>query len=260
MNEGVAAIVAAFIAVSGVGLGLVGARWQYRGALQQAYAARDAAQDQANGAVRAAQEQAQAAIEAVRAQGRDQNQQWRRTIRRDVWIGFLAATDALNVAIEEVRVFSSAEAHEAALDRFGATGVKWGELRKRIGEVELEGPEMMIESARTVESALIQLSTRVDIGMRASEGESRLRHAAQEGVPAAIQFFRLVEEVPPGFKLGDEPEFERRIRELDLPSIIDRIAVFGWLIDREDYYNAWQSVQDARRAFVDAARQHLDGE
>lgn len=76
MDQGAAAVLAALIAVAGVALGLFGARWQARGM----------------------QEQANAAIEAVRAQGRDQNAQWRRTVRRDVWVEYLGAVDEFRIS------------------------------------------------------------------------------------------------------------------------------------------------------------------
>ncbi|GAA3025785.1 hypothetical protein GCM10010448_04560 [Streptomyces glomeratus] len=76
MDQGVAAVLAALIAVAGVALGLFGARWQ----------------------ARSMQEQANAAIEAVRAQGRDQNAQWRRTVRRDVWVEYLGAVDEFRLS------------------------------------------------------------------------------------------------------------------------------------------------------------------
>ncbi|NGO79187.1 hypothetical protein G6045_26560 [Streptomyces sp. YC504] len=251
MNEGVAAILAALIAVGGVGLGLVGARWQYRGALEQA-----------NAAVKAAQEQAQAAIEAVKAQGRDQNAQWRRTVRRDVWIDFIAVVAALQNEIDEVDGFLMRQDYQAAIDAYSVVNQRWLELHRPIGAIELEGPEEIIERALRVRNAYNTAKSQMHIDANGQLLLLRVRAAADGGDASALRFFEAAESIA-----GSESQEERhRVRlevlrnGIDGFSPQDVFSAFNLAASQARWDGDMMYAIEEMREFVAAARRHLDGE
>lgn len=253
MNEGVAAVLAAVIAVAGVGLGLFGARWQYRAALEQA-----------NAAVRAANAQAQAAIEAVKAQGRDQNTQWRRTLRRDVWVSFIAALDALEDAAREVTDLAVRDDFQGAVEAMSAVRQRWDELHRPIGSIELEGPEVIFDKALSVRSVYQSAMTDTDRDMKERAALQRLEELQDAGNTNADRFFELVSQLS-----GSAPSTaaDRRIRaqiralDIDIPRPeIHRALNFAARRAPANIFSPWGRAERQRRAFVAAAREHLDGE
>ncbi|MFC4518258.1 hypothetical protein [Streptomyces ehimensis] len=253
MNEGVAAVLAALIAVAGVGLGLFGARWQ----------------------ARAAQQQAIAAIEAVRAQGREQNNQWRRTLRRDVWVDFLGAVDSF---IESVNAIAS---HQLEHDYACAQAELEGVTRQRIREVhdafrkiELEGPEEIIDKAAQLRMAVRNTLAQLDLDVPARRGRQRLEEAAlqEEGPAPATRALEALQRLEEEASRG-EPSVEdayatlQAVRDTSLLSDDEATATVMYSSRRRPEVDLerlitrghWPDVVEARAAFVIAARAHLDG-
>ncbi|WP_055697374.1 hypothetical protein [Streptomyces silaceus] len=157
MDEGAAAVLAALIAVAGVALGLFGARWQARGM----------------------QEQANAAIEAVRAQGRDQNAHWRRTVRRDVWVGYLGAVDEFRRSagvVADHLVEGDLTGAESALDAALSRSAEAADAYRRI---ELEGPEEIVSKGYALQGAIATTAIELDQELAAARSMSVLEEARE---------------------------------------------------------------------------------
>ncbi|MFJ8768259.1 hypothetical protein [Streptomyces clavifer] len=165
MDQGVAAILAALIAVAGVALGLFGARWQ----------------------ARSMREQANAAIEAVRAQGRDQNAQWRRTVRRDAWVEYLSAVDELRLSAGVVAGhLADEELPEAdlALEGTHSRSVNAADAYRKI---ELEGPEEIVSKGYALQGSMVNTIFELEQALTAARSMRVLQEAAereQQEVPS----------------------------------------------------------------------------
>ncbi|MFI6938848.1 hypothetical protein ACIBI4_06220 [Streptomyces sp. NPDC050418] len=246
MNEGVAAILAALIAFGGVGLGLRGARWQYRGALEQANAAREAAQ-----------ETAQAAIEAVKAQGRDQNQQWRRTVRREVWAQFLATLAKVDQAGDAMAKSGLVEDYERAAESLADAQRHLADLRNQIGVIELEGPAEISELAADVVRAYGGAINDKKVTIRGQQMFGFIEQLAHDGNAHASRLVELLNgpgQVPP----NSWAEMRRVIVQIG-PEFhtIDVRYIERFHTER---VTLWEGGGAGRDRFVDAAREHLDGE
>ncbi|MCF3122557.1 hypothetical protein IPZ68_23040 [Streptomyces arenae] len=276
MDEGAAAVLAALIAVAGVALGLFGARWQARGM----------------------QEQANAAIEAVRAQGRDQNAHWRRTVRRDVWVGYLGAVDEFRRSagvVADHLVEGDLPGAESALDAALSRSAEAADAYRRI---ELEGPEEIVSKGYALQGAIATTAIELDQELAAARSMSVLEEARE----------RERRDAPPGPDPDPDP-YQDRDRDRDptqdrpIAAILsslselqamdsgdpDRTAhgqrvgvriIESGLLSAEDTgalvltcgrrlslnealecfpHGRWLRFHEVRTDFVEAARSHLDG-
>ncbi|MBC2901033.1 hypothetical protein [Streptomyces cupreus] len=258
MDEGAAAVLAALIAVAGVALGLFGARWQARGM----------------------QEQANAAIEAVKAQGRDQNAQWRRTVRRDVWVEYLGAVDEFRLAAGEVAGhLADEDLPEAELGLEAAHSRSVG-ATDAYRKIELEGPEQIVSKGYALQGVMVQTIFELEQALTAARAMGVLEQAGQReqrevpsdqhrpiaAVLSSLRELRGMESDDPG-----RTEYGQRlglqILALDLLSASDTTAlVFTYahqlsLSEAVERYphGRWQRFHEVRTDFVQAARSHLDG-
>lgn len=146
MDQGIAAVLAALIAIVGVGIGLIGSHWQSRGAFRQADAT-----------VQAALRQADAAVEAVRAQAKEQNIHWRRTTQREAWVGFLRIVDSCQVAHHEIFEAQAFRQYDQELAALGRLGESFDAARRSYYQIEIESPDEVVKIVGDLLTALREL-------------------------------------------------------------------------------------------------------
>ncbi|MFE4664573.1 hypothetical protein ACFRI7_11595 [Streptomyces sp. NPDC056716] len=258
MDQGVAAVLAALIAVAGVVLGLFGARWQ----------------------ARSTQEQATAAIEAIRAQGRDQNAQWRRTVRRDVWVEYLGAVDefrlSAGVVAEHLADENLPEA-ELALEATYPRSVGASDVYRKI---ELEGPEHIVSKGCALQGAIFNTILELEQALTASRSMGVLEEAGAhelrevlsdqerpiEAILRSLRELRAKDSHDPG-RTEYGQQLGRQIITLGLLSAFDIGALlftFGQQLSLSEAlkcfpHGRWLHFHEVRTDFVQAARSHLDG-
>lgn len=258
MDQGVAAVLAALIAVAGVALGLFGARWQ----------------------ARSMQEQANAAIEAVRAQGRDQNAQWRRTVRRDVWIGYLSVVDKFRITAGVVAEHLADEdlpQAELALDEACSRAADATDAYRKI---ELEGPEQIVSKGYALQGAIVNTIFELEQAFTAAQsirvlqeaGEREQRGGSDEqdrpvtAILSSLRELQAMDSHGPG-RTEYEQQLGLRMIALGLLPASDAGALLftysqqlslSEALDRFPH-GRWLRFHEVRTDFVQAARSHLDG-
>ncbi|WP_406067727.1 hypothetical protein OG372_04100 [Streptomyces sp. NBC_01020] len=258
MDQGVAAVLAALVAVAGVALGLFGARWQ----------------------ARSMQEQANAAIEAVRAQGRDQNAQWRRIGRRDVWVEYLGAVDEFRTSAEVVAGYLADEdlpEAESALEESRFRSVGAADAYRKI---ELEGPEQIVSKGYALQGSIVSTIFELEQALTAARSMRTLQEAAEreqrevpsdQDRPIAAILSSLSELHAMGSHDPGRTEYGQqlglRITTLGLLSASDAGALLftysqqlalSEVLERFPH-GRWLRFHEVRADFVQAARSHLDG-
>ncbi|MGW0137513.1 hypothetical protein [Streptomyces calvus] len=258
MDQGVAAVLAALIAVAGVALGLFGARWQTRGM----------------------QEQANAAIEAARAQGRDQNAQWRRTVRRDVWVEYLGAVDKFRLsagAVAEQIADEDLPEAELALEE---TNSHYARTTDAYRKIELEGPEDIVSKGYALQGSMVNTIFEPEQALIAARSMRVLKEAGEreerevpssQHRPIADILTSLHELMAMDSQNPDRTEYGLQlgcqIISLGLLSASDAGALILTYSQRLSLSEAlerfphgrWLRFHEVRTNFVHAARSHLDG-
>lgn len=168
MDQGVAAALAALIAIVGVGVGLIGAHWQSRGALRHVDAT-----------VQAALKQADAAVEAVRAQAKEQNAHWRRTTQREAWVGFLRIVDSCQVAQRELFEAQAFRQHSQELAALQSLRESFDEARRSYYQMEIESPDEVVQIAGDLLAALQDLYSATSHSVHHASG-LRMLHSMRE--------------------------------------------------------------------------------
>ena len=258
MDQGVAAILAALIAVTGVALGLFGARWQ----------------------ARSMREQANAAIEAVRAQGRDQNTQWRRTVRRDVWVEYLGAVDEFRLSAEVVTGHLADEElpeAELALEDTYARSVRATDAYRKI---ELEGPEEIVSKGYALQGSIVNTIFELEQTLIATRSMRALQEAGEReqlealsdhdqpiaAILSSLCELQAMDSQDPG-RTEHGQQVGRQIVALGLLSASDAGALLFAYSQQLSLSEAlerfphgrWLRFHEVRTDFVQAARSHLDG-
>jgi hypothetical protein len=258
MDQGVAAVLAALIAVAGVALGLFGARWQARGM----------------------QEQANAAIEAVRAQGRDQNAQWRRTVRRDVWAEYLGAVDEFRRSAGVVAEHLADEDMPEAEMALEATYPRSASAADAYRKIELEGPEQIVSKGYALQSAIVNTIFELEQALTAARSMGVLEEAGgreEREVPSdqdrpiaailsSLRELQAMDSRDPG-RTEYGQQIGLQIIATGLLSASDAGALvftysqqlsLGEALERFPH-GRWLHFHEVRTDFVQAARSHLDG-
>jgi hypothetical protein len=258
VDQGVAAVLAALIAVAGVALGLFGARWQARGM----------------------QEQANAAIEAVRAQGRDQNAQWRRTVRRDVWVEYLGAVDEFRLSAGVVAEHLADEDLPEAELALEETSSRYACATDAYRKIELEGPEEIVSKGYALQGSMVNTIFELEQALTAARSMRVLQEAGEreqrevpsdQDRPIAAILSSLRELQAMDSQNPDRTEYGQQlglqIIALGLISASDAGALLFTYSQQLSLSEAlerfphgrWLRFHEVRTDFVQAARSHLDG-
>ncbi|MEW2191157.1 hypothetical protein [Streptomyces microflavus] len=258
MDQGVAAILAALIAVAGVALGLFGARWL----------------------ARSMREQANAAIEAVRAQGRDQNAQWRRTVRRDVWVEYLGTVDEFRLSAGVVAGhLADEELPEAdlALEDTLSRSVSATDAYRKI---ELEGPEEIVSKGYALQGSIVNTIFELEQALTAARSMRVLQEAGEReqqeapsdrdqpiaAILSSLHELQAMDSQDAG-RTEHGQQLGLQIITLGLLSATDAGALLFTYSQQLSLSEAlerfphgrWLRFHEVRTDFVQAARSHLDG-
>lgn len=255
MDQGVAAVLAALIAVAGVAFGLFGARWQ----------------------ARSMQEQANAAIEAVRAQGRDQNAQWRRTVRRDVWVEYLGAVDEFRLSAGVVAKHLADEDLPEAELALEATYSRSAGAADAYRKIELEGPEQIVSKGYALQGTIVNTIFELEQALTAVRSMGVLEEAGEREVPSdqdrpiaailsSLRELRAMDSRDPG-RTEYGQQLGLQIIALGLLSASDAGALLFTYSQQLSLSEAlehfphgrWLRFHEVRTDFVQAAHSHLDG-
>ncbi|MFD9629793.1 hypothetical protein [Streptomyces violascens] len=254
MDQGIAAVLAAVIALFGVAVGLIGAHWQARGARAQAEAT-----------ISAALKQADSALETVRIQAKQQNDQWRRTVSREAWVTFLRSLDdfldlADSAQMTEFGQHSNSDGICHALEE------SFKVAKRRFNETELESPGEIASTARELISCIhsINLSAATQVSFRGGmEGlfealqstSEPIRNTASR-VSDAIE--RLTQGVAPE---ALSMEVFNQLGSIPTVAPLQRVALtnprkYNDLL--ASHHATRQDFLDKRSEFVRIAREHLE--
>ncbi|MFE0219690.1 hypothetical protein ACFW0U_02220 [Streptomyces albidoflavus] len=252
MDQGVAAVAAAGIALGGVGLGLLGARWQSRGALRQAEAT-----------VQAALKQSEATVAAVIAQAKHENNQWRRGHRRGVWLEFVEIVDNFGWQVSQCRM--AAFHRDAARHQEGVAEMRrlCIAAEKKLHQVEFESPSHISATTRRLINEMDAIRFSEDQSIRRISARSALRAIDESAGPvvhaAATECLEILS--------------QRQVSEADLRVLAQRLAEIPLLTtsqrsiisdsransDRSRSMREFDQFVEIYNQFKEEARSHLDG-
>ncbi|WPO71406.1 hypothetical protein [Streptomyces sp. KN37] len=251
MDQGVAAVVAAGIAFCGVGVGLLGARWQSRGALRQAEAT-----------VQAALKQSEAAVTAVIAQARHENEQWRRGHRRDIWLEFHQIVDDFGWKISECRMAAfhrDPSRHEEGV----------AEMRRlvdaafrKLHQVEFESPGHIATTARVLVNNMDAIKFSEDRATRLVAARSALSAIDESAGSVAHAAALECREIIRRRQVSEGDLLALRLSDIPLLSDSQRFALIEAHAnrDRGRSMREFDLFVESYEKFKKEARSHLDGE
>ncbi len=226
------------------------------------------------------QEQANAAIEAVRAQGRDQNAQWRRTVRRDVWVEYLGAVDEFRLTAGVVAGHLADENLPEAERELEVAHSRYVDATDAYRKIELEGPEQLVTKGYALQGAIVWTIFELEQALTAVRAMGVLEGAGQfeqrevpsdENRPIAAVLRSLRElrgmdsDDPGSTEYGQRLSLQ--IHALDLLAASDTTALVYTYAHQLSLSEAverfphgrWRRFHEVRTDFVQAARSHLDG-
>ncbi|WP_159398172.1 hypothetical protein [Streptomyces violaceoruber] len=253
MDQGVAAVAAAGIAFGGVALGLLGARWQSRGALKQAEAT-----------VHAALRQSEATVAAVIAQARHENEQWRRGHRRDVWLEFVEIVDNFGWQVSQCRIAAfhrDAARHQEGVIEMRSLCIA---AEKKLHQVEFESPSHISATARRLHSTMDAIRFSEDQSMRRITARSALRVIDESAGPvvhaAATECLDILSRGQAS--AADLRILTQRLTEIPFLTTSQRSTISNSCTnpDRGQSMREFDQFVELYDQFKEKARSHLDGE
>ncbi|WP_327265268.1 hypothetical protein OG444_30810 [Streptomyces sp. NBC_01232] len=176
--EGIGAISAAAVAALGVSAAVIVGRWQMRGALR-------AAEETGRAGVAQAQSTYRAALDAVHTEADAAHLQWRRSIRRDAYAGFLLAMTRCVQAAEALPRGRLADTSEDLSAAEGELARAKNDLNSALWVVKLEGPPAVANGAEGVSSLTFELADALVRKAEFNRAASSLHHLGSSNPVAA---------------------------------------------------------------------------
>lgn len=259
--EGIGAIAAATVAAFGVPAAVLVGRWQMRAALR-------AAEETGRAGVAQAESTYRAALDAVRTEADAAHQQWRRSIRRDAYAGFLLAMTRCVQAAEALpreRIETSQDLSAAENELTRAKN----DLSTALWVVKLEGPPVVADGAGSVSSLALQLTEALARKAECLRAASTLNHLGMSNpiaaeLDAALMGLAVVVSetgynAQPGSRQLPPPEVAEAVdqaRELH-GQLSDDIAIPEWVALLNEALNYFTDPEVLNRQLSSAVEQLL---